>query len=141
MRLPVGVHTFKFTARSPNSVAISDTCQTVITVKKVADVPATQASYLALSSHPEVVFCPQNIQIQLQMNELRRAVSWKEPVFRPIHPLKHIFKSSAPGTKFGPGHHRITYIATDVQNQNGTCQFSVIVRAPGKELLKSPLRR
>lgn len=135
MRLPVGVHTFKFRARSPNSMAISDTCQTIITVKKIADVPATQNN-LALSSHPEAVFCPQNIQIQLQMNELRRAVSWKEPVFRPIHSLKQIFKSSAPGTKFGPGHHRITYIATDVQNKNGSCQFSVIVHAPGKDQLK-----
>lgn len=109
----------------------SVTCQTVITVDRVANGPAAQNN-LALSSYPEVLFCPQNIQIQLQMNELRRAVTWKEPIFRPIHHLKQIYKSSASGTRFGPGHHRITYIATDVQNQNATCQFSVIVRAPGK---------
>lgn len=118
--LGAGIHTITFTAHSPNSPSVSDMCRTVLTVKP------------AELSAPEVLYCPQNVEFQLQPNELQRPVFWKEPVFRGNHQLKQIFKSNIPGTKFGPGHHRITYIATDLRNQNGTCEFSIIVRASGK---------
>lgn len=122
--LGAGIHTITFRARSPNSPAITDVCRTVITVKA----PPKEALVVP---GPEIVYCPQNVEFQLQPNELQRPVFWKEPVFRANHHLKQIFKSNLPGTKFGPGQHLITYIATDIRNQNGTCQFTIVIRAPG----------
>lgn len=119
--LAAGTHTITFRARSPNSPSVTDVCRTVITVKS--------AQPQVVLSTPEVLFCPQNIDVQLQPNELQRAISWREPVFRSNHHLKQIFKSNLPGTKFAAGLHRITYIATDLRNQNGTCQFSINVQA------------
>lgn len=119
--LTAGMHTITFRARSPNSVSISDECRTVIDVKSAAA--------------PQVLYCPATIEVQLAFNELQRAIAWKEPDFRPHQQLKQIFKSHLPGTKFSAGHHKITYIATDIQNQNATCQFSVVVR-PAQGLFK-----
>lgn len=113
-RLAAGVHTITFRARSPNSVSIHDECRTVIVVKS--------------ADAPQVHFCPPTINIQLRPNELQRAINWNEPNFRSQQQLKQIFKSHLPGTKFGAGQHKVTYIATDVQNQNATCQFSINVR-------------
>lgn len=124
--LGAGVHTIKFRAYSPSSKGISETCTTVITVK----------SSIA-SVGPLVNFCPQAIEVQLQQNEHHRAIFWREPVFNSKVPLKQIFKSNVPGTKFGVGRHRITYIATNMHNQNGTCQFNILVRPPGENGLSS----
>lgn len=115
-----GVHTITFRAHSPNSRSITETCTTVITVKS-----------LAMSAGPLVNFCPQTIEVQLQQHEQQRSIFWREPVFNSNVPLKQIFKSNVPGTKFGAGRHQITYVATDIHNQNGTCQFIVTVRPPG----------
>lgn len=115
-----GVHTITFRAHSPNSMSITETCTTVITVKP-----------LTVSVGPLVNFCPQTIEVQLQLHEQQRSIFWREPVFNSKVPLKQMFKSNVPGTKFGVGRHRITYIATDIHNQNGTCQFIVTVRPPG----------
>lgn len=118
--LGAGVHTIEFRAHSPNSKSITASCTTVITVKS-STMPAG----------PLVNFCPQAIEVQLQQHEISRSIFWREPVFNSKVPLKQIFKSNVPGTKFHVGRHRITYIATDIHNQNGTCQFSIIVRPPG----------
>lgn len=112
--LAAGVHTITFRARSPNSVSISDECRTVIVVKS--------------ANAPQVLFCPSTIQVTLGPNELQRSITWTEPTFRPHQQLRQIFKSHLPGTTFRAGHHKITYIATDIQNLNATCQFSVVVR-------------
>lgn len=119
--LGAGVHTIKFRAYSPSSKGISETCTTVITVKSSI-----------VSVGPLVNFCPQAIEVQLQQHEVQRSIFWREPVFNSKVPLKQIFKSNVPGTKFGVGRHRITYIATNKHNQNGTCQFNIIVQPPGE---------
>lgn len=118
--LAAGVHTLVFRARSPSSASISDVCQTVITVK------STDA--LAVTSVPQVLYCPPTINVQLQSNEVNREITWKEPQFRSNSPLKQIFKSNLPGTRFSVGQHKITYIATDIRNQNATCKFTLSVR-------------
>lgn len=118
--LGAGVHTITFRAHSPNSKSITEACTTVITVKSSI-----------VSVGPLVNFCPQAIEVQLQQHEQQRSIFWREPVFNSKVPLKQIFKSNVPGTKFGVGRHRITYIATDINNQNGTCQFIITVRPPG----------
>lgn len=123
-RLGAGVHTITFTARSPNSVSISEACVTVITVKSNDAAPGVAIA-------PQVSNCPKAIEVQLQPHEQQRAIFWVEPVFRSKQPLKQIFKSQLPGSRFGAGHHKVTYIATDIRSQNGTCQFSVIVHPPG----------
>lgn len=124
--LGAGVHTITFRARSPSVPSISEACVTVITVKSAAEAATQQIIYA-----PKISYCPQTIEVQLQQHEQQRPIFWREPVFTSKQPLKQIYKSNLSGTKFGVGHHRITYIATDVRNQNGTCQFSVIVRQPG----------
>lgn len=123
--LAEGVHTITFRARSPHSASISEVCRTVLTVKS-----ANIAAY-ASALGPQIHFCPQTLDVQLQPHELQRAIFWREPQFQANQPLKQIFKSHLPGTKLGVGHHRITYIATDIRNQNGTCQFTIAVRPAG----------
>lgn len=118
--LGAGVHTITFRAHSPNANGVTETCKTVITVKSSI-----------VSVGPLVNFCPQAIEVQLQQHETQRSIFWREPVFNSKVQLKQIFKSNVPGTKFGVGRHRITYIATDINNQNGTCQFIITVRPPG----------
>lgn len=119
--LGAGVHTITFRAHSPNSNSITESCTTVITIKSSI-----------VSMGPLVNFCPQAIDVQLQQHEQQRSIFWREPVFNSKVPLKQIFKSNVPGTKLGVGRHRITYIATDIHNQNGTCQFIITVRPPGE---------
>lgn len=114
----VGIHTFAFRARSPTASNVNDVCQTVITVKEA-------------SVGPEVVYCPPTVEIQLQPNELLRPIVWREPAFKSQRPLKQVFKSNASGTKFGAGTHRVTYIATDTQNQKATCEFTITIRPSG----------
>lgn len=115
--LTAGEHTITFRARSPNAANINEVCRTIITVKAT--------TYQA----PQVLYCPPAIEVQLRTNELQRALAWKEPSFRASHQLKQIFKSKLPGSQFGAGVHRITYIATDVNNQNGRCEFTITVKA------------
>lgn len=124
--LGAGVHTITFRARSQNGPHINAICRTVITVKTAAPSALTKL-YL-----PEVVYCPQNIEIQFKPNEAQRSVFWKEPVFRSNNHLKQIFKSNLPGVKFGVGNHRVTYIATDQRNQNASCEFYITIHAPGE---------
>lgn len=125
--LAAGVHTITFRARSPHSASISEVCQTVLTVKTANGV---QTGFTPLPS-PQVHYCPKTVEVQLQPHEMQRSVFWREPQFQSTQPLKQFFKSHLPGTKFGVGQHRITYIATDVRNQNGTCQFTIVVRPAG----------
>lgn len=128
--LGAGVHTITFTARSPNSLSVSEACVTVITVKSSGITPIATIDPNRFA--PQVNNCPKAIEVQLQPHEQQRAIFWIEPMFRSKQALKQIFKSHLPGSKFAAGHHRITYIATDVRNQNGTCQFTVIVHPQGK---------
>lgn len=129
--LGAGVHTITFRARSPHSASISEVCRTVITVKS-SDITQT-----AQSSAPQITYCPQTLEVQLQPNEVHRLISWREPAFRSVQPLKQIFKSNLPGTRFSVGQHKITYIATDIRNQNATCQFTIVVRPSSKlQLIK-----
>lgn len=123
-RLVAGVHTIKFRARSPNDASFTDVCQTVINVKSTAPVPASANNY------PEVVFCPPNIEIQLESNEMHRAVFWKDPKFNSDKHLKQILATQLPGTKFAVGRHNIVYTATDLLNRNATCAFTVTLAAP-----------
>lgn len=125
--LAAGVHTITFRARSPHSASISEVCRTVLTVKTAN---AAQTGFIP-SPGPQVHYCPKTVDVQLQPHEIQRSVFWREPQFKSTQPLKQFFKSHLPGTKFGVGQHRITYIATDVRNQNGTCQFTIVVRAAG----------
>lgn len=119
--LGAGVHQITFRAHSPNSKGITESCTTVITVR---------SSTVTVGS-PLVNFCPQTIEVQLQQHEQDRSIFWREPVFNSKVPLKIIYKSNVPGTKFGVGRHKITYTATDIHNQNGTCQFLITVRPAG----------
>lgn len=141
--LGAGVHTITFKARSPNSLSISEACVTVITVKSSDAGPTAQIAPIVSNAPnrfaPQVNSCPKGIEVQLQPHEQQRAIFWIEPVFRAKQALKQIFKSHLPGTKFGAGQHKVTYIATDIRNQNGTCQFTVIVHPPGKFGLKTHL--
>ncbi|XP_031619503.1 fibrillin-2 isoform X4 [Contarinia nasturtii] len=136
--LAAGQHIITFTAHSPNSASITETCRTILTVKPVNGVtfvPAVPASILG----PKVSFCPPTQDVQLQPHELKRPIYWREPAFQAgTVRLKQIFKSHLPGTTFGVGQHRITYIATDVQNQNGTCQFTIVVRPAARAQLNAP---
>lgn len=119
--LAAGVHTIVFRARSPNSPSVSEVCKTVITVKPAEGIHT-------VSSGPQVVYCPPTINVQLRPSEQHHEVTWKEPQFRSNTPLKQIFKSNLQGSRFSVGQHKITYIATDVRNQNATCQFTIAVR-------------
>lgn len=121
IHLGAGVHKITFRAHSPNALSITEMCTTVITIK----------SEISSVGGPLVNFCPQAIEVELQQHEQQRSIFWREPVFNSKVPLTQIYKSNAPGTKFGIGRHRITYIATDIQNQNATCQFIITVRPPG----------
>lgn len=121
--LGAGVHTITFTARSPNALSISEACVTVITVKS-SDLPTA-------ITVPQLRFCPKDIEVQLQPHEQVRAIFWMVPVFQSKQPLK-ISNSQSPGSRFGVGNHKVTYIATDIHNQNSTCQFSVIVHPPSE---------
>lgn len=121
--LGAGIHTITFTAHSPNALSISEACVTVITVKSADE----ENSFV-----PQVNNCPKAIEVQLQPHEQYRSIFWIEPVFHSKHALKQIFKSNIPGSRFGAGHHKVTYIATDIHNRNSTCQFPVIVHPPGK---------
>lgn len=112
------MHIISFRARSPAASNVNDVCRTVITVKEAA-------------VGPEVAYCPPTVEIQLQPNELNRPIVWREPSFKSHRPLKQIFKSNAPGTQFGAGSHRVTYIATDTENQKAKCEFTITIRASG----------
>lgn len=127
--LGAGVHTVTFKAHSPHSPSLTESCQTVITVR-ATNVPSV--SFVPASSAPKVHFCPPTYDVQLQPHELKRAIFWSEPKFLAQQPLKHIFKTHSSGTQFSVGQHTVTYIASDVRGQNGTCQFEVIVRPPGE---------
>lgn len=119
LRLTLGVHTLIFRARSPTASNVNDVCKTVITVKEG-------------SVGPQLVYCPPPTEIQLQPNELQKSVIWKEPVFKPQRPLKHIIRSNEPGAQFGAGTHRVTYTAIDVDNHQAKCEFNINIRPSGK---------
>lgn len=124
-RLAAGVHTIKFRARSPQNASVTEVCQTVINVK------SAQATPTAIN-YPEVVYCPPNIDIQLEPNEHQRPVFWKDPKFNSDKHLKQILASQLPGTKFSVGRHNIVYTATDLFNRNATCRFAITLTAsPG----------
>lgn len=119
-RLTAGVHTITFIARSPQAANINEMCKTVITVKSAQVTPV-----------PQVHFCPGKQEVQMPPHQQQTAVFWTEPSFRSNQQLKQIFKSHLPGTKFSMGIHKVTYVATDIRNQNATCQFDVVVRPTG----------
>lgn len=119
-----GIHTIKFRARSPTDASSTDVCQTVINVKASIATPSI--------TYPEVVYCPPNIDIQLERGEMHRPVFWKDPKFNSDQHLKQILASQLPGTRLALGRHKIVYTATDLLNRNATCQFSVTLSpAPG----------
>lgn len=121
-RLAAGIHTIKFRARSPSDPDLSDVCQTVINVKSTAPQPSA-------NNYPEVVYCPPNVKLQLEPNELHRPVFWKDPQFNSDKQLKQILATQLPGTKFAAGRHNIEYTATDVLNRNATCRFTITLHA------------
>jgi fibulin 1/2 len=112
-KLPFGTHVITFRARSPNS-NLNDVCRTIITVKN--------------KQPPEVIFCPENIEIVLEPHEIARSITWKEPEFKPFSPLKQISKSKVPGQRFASGVHYISYIATDSEGQSSKCNFRINVK-------------
>lgn len=112
-QLPVGVHVITFRARSPNS-HLNDICRTIITVKS--------------QQPPDVVFCPESFDVELEQHETSRAVQWKEPEFNSHSPLKQIYKSKMPGTRFAAGVHYISYVATDADGLNSKCNFRINVK-------------
>lgn len=89
-------------------------CRTVLTVKA--------------KQPPEIIFCPESFEIQLDAHETSRAVQWKEAEFKSFSPLKHIFKSKIPGQPLTPGTHQIEYIATDIDEQTAKCSFNIEVK-------------
>lgn len=129
-RLAAGVHRISFRARSPYAANVIEVCRTVITVK-----PATAAAVTSPVTPigPAVSFCPGIIEVQLQPNERARIVHWKEPAFRSHYQLKQLFKTKPSGSQFAAGVHRITYIATDVNNQNARCDFTINIKPATRE--------
>lgn len=127
-RLAAGVHRVSFRARSPYAPNVHEICRTVITVKSAA------AAAVAIAPiAPEVSFCPGVIDVQLQPNERARVVHWREPSFRSHHKLKQLFKTQPSGARFAAGVHRISYIATDVNNLQARCDFTINIKpAPRK---------
>lgn len=128
-RLAAGVHRVSFRARSPYAPNVHEICRTVITVKSAGAVATVAMAPIA----PEVSFCPGVIDVQLQPNERARVVHWREPTFLSHHKLKQLFKTKPSGTQFAAGVHRISYVATDVNNLQARCDFTINIKpAPRK---------
>lgn len=130
--LAPGVHTITFRARSMHSNAV-DICRTVITIKGLY---FCAINFLVLFSYffffvesrpPEVLYCPEAIEIQLQPNEKTREVVWKEPIFKSSSHIKEMFKSKIPGDQFTPGKHLIKYVAIDDDNLSSKCEFYISI--------------
>lgn len=111
--LAVGVHVLTFRARSPNS-NLNDICRTVITVKE--------------HQPPEMVYCTESFEVQLEPHEQARSIYWKEPVFNSQLHLKQIYRSKSPGSKLTAGVHYISYVATDIDGRSSKCNFKVDVK-------------
>lgn len=79
------------------------------------------------SRPPEVLYCPEAIEIQLQPNEKTREVVWKEPIFKSSSHIKEMFKSKIPGDQFTPGKHLIKYVAIDDDNLSSKCEFYISI--------------
>lgn len=77
---------------------------------------------------PEMVYCTESFEVQLEPHEQSRAVYWKEPVFNSQLHLKQIYRSKTPGSRLAAGVHYINYVATDIDGQSSKCNFRVDVR-------------
>lgn len=131
------MHRVSFRARSPYAPNVHEICRTVITVKSAAAVAATPVPIAPIA--PEVSFCPGVIDVQLQPNERARIVHWREPTFRSHHKLKQLFKTKPSGSHFAAGVHRISYVATDVNNLQARCDFTINIKpAPRKSYFYPP---
>ncbi|XP_067134813.1 sushi, von Willebrand factor type A, EGF and pentraxin domain-containing protein 1-like [Centruroides vittatus] len=106
----IGEYKIKFTAI--DQTLLKSSCETTV---KVNDVES-----------PKVIYCPRKIEVNTSDFEV--SVSWQEPVFsdnsnRPLD----VKKTEAPGHKFTPGRHTVTYIAEDLSGNFVKCSFDVIV--------------
>lgn len=108
-----GVTVVTFRARSPNS-NLNEICRLTITVKE--------------QQPPEVAYCPESFEVQLEDTESARVVYWKEPTFKSHGHLKQVYKSKQPGQKFAPGVHYISYVASDADGLSSKCNFKVTVK-------------
>ncbi|GAB0100997.1 latent-transforming growth factor beta-binding protein 4 [Sergentomyia squamirostris] len=113
--VPLGTTDITFRARSPNA-NLNEICRMKVTVKE--------------PEPPEVTFCPESFNVQLEDGEAHKPVYWKEPVFTTRSSLKNIYKSRQPGERFAPGTHFITYVATDIDGHNSKCTFRIVVKEP-----------
>lgn len=111
--LSVGATEVTFRARSPFSSQF-DICRVIINV--LEPVP------------PTVTFCPDPFVVNLNAQEASRAVWWKEATFDSKQPIKQVYKSKAPGHRFGPGVHPVTYVASTMEGLSAKCSFRITVK-------------
>lgn len=78
---------------------------------------------------PEMVYCTESFEVQLEPHEQARSIYWKEPVFNSQLHLKQIYRSKSPGSKLTAGVHYISYVATDIDGRSSKCNFKVDVKA------------
>ncbi|KAJ8943593.1 hypothetical protein NQ318_006595 [Aromia moschata] len=111
-QLTVGQHEVQFTARAPDGS--NSSCSVVINVLD--------------KEEPRVNGCPEDIERNLVRGENMKIVHWREPTFYDNVGVANVYKSRNSGSEFGPGLHRITYVANDEAGNKAFCYFNVNVK-------------
>ena len=75
---------------------------------------------------PVITECPTDIEVQLT-SACATAVTWKAPKATDCN-LKTFTSNRSSGTQFPLGTTRVTYTATDINNNSTICSFNVVVR-------------
>ncbi|KAJ8983464.1 hypothetical protein NQ317_014922 [Molorchus minor] len=125
--LPVGRHHVRFTVSSTNYFNDTTFCDLVVNVLD--------------REEPRVTGCPENIEITLPRGENTHIVYWREPLIDDNVGVTNVYKSREPGSQFGPGLHRITYVANDEAGNRAFCYFNVNVKVFDSEASNSIRQR
>jgi gliding motility-associated-like protein len=82
-------------------------------------------SNVADDTAPVITECPADIEVQLT-SACTALVTWKAPRATDCN-LKTLTSNRSSGTQFPLGTTRVTYTATDANNNSSTCSFNVVV--------------
>ncbi|XP_071824175.1 uncharacterized protein [Apostichopus japonicus] len=93
-------------------------CSFVVTVTPVDSMP------------PDIVGCPADIEVIIELGTTRAMVDWIEPFSSDVSGTETLIsRSHAPGEQFIIGRTTVVYIFGDSSGNTDTCSFSVIVTA------------